>query len=52
MAVAAHSQESPVRVVGYLTAGTPEVNVNAVKAFLEGLGEIGFVEGRNVTIDC
>ena len=49
--LAVHSQQSPVPVVGYLTAGTPEVSVNAVKAFLEGLGEIGFVEGRNVTIE-
>jgi putative tryptophan/tyrosine transport system substrate-binding protein len=48
---AARSQESSLPVVGYLTAGTPEVSVNAVKAFLEGLGEIGFVEGRNVTIE-
>jgi ABC-type uncharacterized transport system substrate-binding protein len=48
---AAHSQQSPIPVVGYLTAGTPEVSVNAVKAFLEGLGETGFVEGRNVTIE-
>jgi putative ABC transport system substrate-binding protein len=43
--VAAHSQQSPLPVVGYLTAGTPEVSVSAVKAFLEGLGEI------NVTIE-
>jgi putative ABC transport system substrate-binding protein len=48
---AARSQESSLPVVGYITAGTPEVSVNAVKAFLEGLGEIGFVEGRNVTIE-
>ncbi|SDR44381.1 putative ABC transport system substrate-binding protein [Rhizobiales bacterium GAS113] len=47
----AHSQEPPVPVVGYVTAGTPEVSLNAVKAFLEGLGETGFVEGRNVTIE-
>jgi len=49
--LAAHSQQSPVPVVGYLTAGTPELSRNAVKAFLEGLGEIGFVEGRNVAIE-
>jgi putative ABC transport system substrate-binding protein len=49
--LAAHSQPSPMPVVGYLTAGTPEVSVHAVKAFLEGLGELGFVEGRNVTIE-
>lgn len=38
-------------VVGYVTAGTPEVSINAVKAFLEGLGEVGFVEGHNVAIE-
>jgi putative tryptophan/tyrosine transport system substrate-binding protein len=49
--LAAHSQQSPVPVVGYVTAGTREVSLDAVKAFLEGLGEIGFVEGRNVVVE-
>ena len=49
--LAARAQRAPVAVVGYVTAGTPEVSVNALKAFREGLGEIGFVEGRNVTIE-
>jgi putative ABC transport system substrate-binding protein len=49
--LAAHSQQPALPVVGYLTAGTPEVSVNAVTAFRKGLSETGFVEGRNVTIE-
>jgi putative ABC transport system substrate-binding protein len=49
--LAARSQPSPVPVVGYLTAGTPEVGAVAAKAFRDGLAETGFVDGRNVTIE-
>jgi putative ABC transport system substrate-binding protein len=49
--LAARSQPSPIPVVGYVTAGTPEVGVAAVQAFRDGLAETGFVEGRNVTIE-
>jgi putative ABC transport system substrate-binding protein len=49
--LAARSQQPAMPVVGYLTAGTPEVSANAVTAFRKGLSETGFVEGRNVTIE-
>jgi putative ABC transport system substrate-binding protein len=49
--LAARSQTLTIPVVGYVTAGTPEVGVAAANAFREGLGETGFVEGRNVTIE-
>jgi putative ABC transport system substrate-binding protein len=48
--MAARSQ-SAMPVIGYLTAGTTELSVNAVTAFRKGLSEAGFVEGRNVTIE-
>src|SRR3954454_1453386 len=49
--MAARSQQPPKPVVGYLTAGTPEVGVAAAQAFRDGLSATGFVEGRNVTIE-
>jgi putative tryptophan/tyrosine transport system substrate-binding protein len=38
-------------VIGYIDAGSPEPAAHLVAAFLRGLGETGFVEGRNVTIE-
>jgi ABC-type uncharacterized transport system substrate-binding protein len=38
-------------VVGFLYAGSPEPNSRRVAAFRDGLGEVGFVEGRNVAIE-
>ena len=41
--------QQPVPVIGYLSPLRP--GVYARPAFLEGLGEVGFVEGRNVVIE-
>jgi putative ABC transport system substrate-binding protein len=38
-------------VVGIINAGSPETSVSRVTAFRQGLGELGYVEGQNVTID-
>jgi putative ABC transport system substrate-binding protein len=38
-------------VIGFLYAGSPEQISGLLAAFRNGLGETGFVEGRNVTID-
>jgi putative tryptophan/tyrosine transport system substrate-binding protein len=38
-------------VVGYIDAGSPEPAAQLVSAFRGGLGEIGFVEGRNVALE-
>ena len=38
-------------VIGYIDAGSPEPAAHLVSAFRGGLGEIGFVEGRNVAIE-
>lgn len=38
-------------VVGYLGNASSELSANAVRAFREGLSAIGYVEGRNVTIE-
>jgi putative ABC transport system substrate-binding protein len=48
--LAARAQQQALPVVGYLGGGAPESNSN-LAAFRKGLNEMGFVEGRNVTIE-
>lgn len=45
------AQQKARPVVGYLNAGSPATAVPYVEAFRRGLGETGFVEGQNLTID-
>jgi len=49
--VVARAQQPAMPVVGYLYMGTPEGGATVVAAFLKGLSEAGFVEGRNVAIE-
>src|SRR5690242_4698824 len=49
--LAALAQGGRVPVIGYITAGSPEASQKAAAAFREGLGETGFVEGRNLRIE-
>jgi putative tryptophan/tyrosine transport system substrate-binding protein len=49
--LAAHGQQSPMLVIGFLRPGSPEPNAHLVAAFRKGLGETGYVEGRNVAIE-
>ena len=49
--LAAHAQQSAMPVVGVLQPGSPEVYVHFMEAFRRGLGESGYVEGKNVVID-
>jgi putative tryptophan/tyrosine transport system substrate-binding protein len=49
--LAALAQQPAMPVVGYLGSASSELSANAVRAFREGLSEVGYVEGRNVTID-
>src|SRR5215216_7524516 len=46
-----YAQKPAMPVIGYLCAESPELFASRLKAFYEGLGETGFVEGRNVAID-
>jgi putative ABC transport system substrate-binding protein len=48
--LAARGQQQ-MPVIGYLSAGAPESGASALAAFRKGLSEIGFVEGRNVSIE-
>jgi ABC-type uncharacterized transport system substrate-binding protein len=47
----ARAQQAVLPVVGYLSARSPEDTVHLVAAFHKGLGETGFVDGRNVTVE-
>jgi putative ABC transport system substrate-binding protein len=50
MAVRAQ-QATGIPVIGYLYSGVYETSAPWLAAFREGLGELSFVEGRNVTIE-
>jgi putative ABC transport system substrate-binding protein len=49
--LAARAQQPAMPVVGYLQTGTPETHAIRSAAFVKGLGEAGYVEGRNVAIE-
>jgi putative ABC transport system substrate-binding protein len=46
-----YAQKRTMPRIGYLCPESPELFTSRLKAFHEGLGEIGFVEGRNVVIN-
>lgn len=45
------AQKPSVPVIGYLCPESPELFATRLQAFKQGLGEVGFVEGRNVKLD-
>src|SRR5215475_221683 len=49
--LAARAQQSAMPVVGFVYPRTPELSTGVVAAFRKGLGETGFVEGRNVAVE-
>jgi len=49
--LAAHAQQPAVPVIGLLSGGAPEAEGFRVEAFRQGLGETGYVEGRNVSFE-
>lgn len=46
-----YGQKPTMPVIGYLCPESPELFASRLEAFHRGLEEVGFVEGRNVTID-
>ena len=49
--LAARAQRAAMPVIGFLNSETPELFAYLVRAFRQGLGQSGFVEGDNVAIE-
>jgi ABC-type uncharacterized transport system substrate-binding protein len=49
--LATGAQQSTVPVIGFLNADSPQGYARQLSAFLKGLGENGYVDGRNVAIE-
>jgi putative tryptophan/tyrosine transport system substrate-binding protein len=49
--LAAHAQQPAVPVVGFLSGRPPGASQYLVAAFRKGLGESGYFEGQNITIE-
>jgi putative ABC transport system substrate-binding protein len=49
--LAAGAQQRAMPVVGYLSISSPEAGAPGVAAFRKALSEVGYVEGRDVTIE-
>jgi putative tryptophan/tyrosine transport system substrate-binding protein len=48
--LAARAQQ-PMPVVGFIASGTPDGMARPAAAFRSALGEAGFIEGQNVTVE-
>ena len=44
-------QHTSMPIVGFLHGASPDSQATHLAAFREGLGQVGYVEGRNVTIE-
>ena len=49
--LAARAQQPKIPVIGFLSADSPQGYARQLSAFLKGLGEKDYVDGRNVAIE-
>jgi len=49
--VAARAQQPVTPVIGFMSGRSPAESEYLVKAFRTGLNELGYVEGRNVSVE-
>src|SRR5258708_39943309 len=49
--LAARAQQPAVPVIGFLHAASPDTNTDRLRAFRQGLKEIGFIEGENLAVE-
>jgi putative ABC transport system substrate-binding protein len=47
----AQAQQAAVPVIGFVEVGSADVSADVVAAFRKGLGETGYVDGQNVTVE-
>jgi putative ABC transport system substrate-binding protein len=44
-------QPTKIHRIAYLSGNSPSANVARIEAFRQGLRELGYVEGKNITIE-